>query len=206
VTAESLASARTWEHRLGPGGPYTKLELDDGRAFTSSEMRGVLNRLAFAPESAISSAVDGDRDYAGMEFGAFHLSWIHALPRVINRPTPQGLCGRWRHPSEWAFLAAQAGFKTRRYHSSGSGSADPASDLLHVIVLRDVLYGPAVPEEQRTSCRNLARSSGTDLLGIDLSQRDDGWTFVHATPLPDLTLGGPPLIRGLERALEEDSR
>ena len=41
------------------------------------------------------------------------------------------------------------------------------------------------------------------MLGIDLSQGDDGsLAFASATTLPDLTLGGPDLIRGLKRALE----
>jgi hypothetical protein len=204
VTAECLASATKWEHRLGTGGPYTKLHLDDGRIFTSSEIRGVLNRLAFAPESAVGLPVDDDRDYAGMEFGAFYLSWLYALPRVINRPTPQGLCGRWRHPSEWALLAAKAGFQTQAYRSSVSGDqVDPAGGLFHLIVLRGIPYGAAVPKEQREACRNLALSTGTDLLGIDISRAGNGaLVFAHATPFPDLTVGGHDLIQGLKLTLE----
>jgi hypothetical protein len=74
-----------------------------------------------------------------------------------------------------------------------------------LIVLRGAVYGPAVPLEQQQACCKLALNSGTDLLGVDLFQDEDGGlTFAHATPFPDLTLGGPDLIRDLKRALEGD--
>ena len=32
-------------------------------------------------------------------------NWLNALPGpLLNQPTPQGLCGNWRHPSAWAVL------------------------------------------------------------------------------------------------------
>ena len=113
VTTSALACARAWEHRLDEDGTRLAFELEDGRRFRSSEIEGVLNRLVSAPLEIVEHAVAADREYAVAESGAFYLGWLHGLRGVINRPTPQGLCGAWRHASEWAVLAAKAGLRRR---------------------------------------------------------------------------------------------
>ena len=70
-----------------------------------------------------------------------------------------------------------------------------------MIVLRDELYAAAVPREIGAACRRLAALAAIDLLGVDLFESaDGGLMFAHATPFPDLTLGGDRLIEGLARA------
>ena len=213
VTAASLALAKSWEHRLGADGVQLKVELEDGRVLRSSHIKGVLNRLASSPQYVIDRAVAEDREYAGGELSAFYLSWLNALPGVINRPTPQGLPGSWRHASEWAVLAARAGLITAPYRQSSAShpedgflSLAPSGEpVLSVIVLRGKLYGSAVPSAVGHACRKLAESADTDLLGVDLFDAgNDGLMFAHATPFPDLTLGGEELIKGLARALQTD--
>jgi hypothetical protein len=56
--------------------------------------------------------------------------------------------------------------------------------------------------ELASSCTALAARTGTPLLGVTLAVEADGqpW-FAGATPLPDLRLGGDPLLDGLARAL-----
>ncbi len=210
VTASSLACAKSWEHRLGQAGVQLKLELEDGRRFCSSKIQGVLNRLVSAPAGIVEHAVAEDREYAAAESTAFYLGWLYSLRGVINAPTPQGLCGSWRHACEWAVLAASAGLKVPTFRQS---SIDPLDDGFHslapaqetvrnVIVLRDGLYAAAVPREIGSACRKLAALAGIDLLGVDLFESaESGLMFAHATPFPDLTLGGDRLIEGLARAL-----
>jgi hypothetical protein len=213
VTAASLALAKTWEHRLGVEGVQVKVELEDGRVFHSSQIRGVLNRLASSPQYVIDHAIAEDREYASGESSAFYLSWLNALPRVINRPTPQGLPGSWRHASEWKVLAARAGLNTPPYRQSSASHpedgflslATSGKPVINVIVLRGELYGSAVTSAVGQACRKLAESADTDLLGVDLFDAGNGeLMFVHATPFPDLTLGGGELIDGLARALQTD--
>jgi hypothetical protein len=213
VTAASLAFAKTWEHRLGFEGVQTNVELEDGRILRSSQIKGVLNRLAASPQYVVDHAIAEDREYAGAESGAFYLSWLNALPHVINRPTPQGLPGAWRHASEWAVLAASAGLNTPPYRQSSASHpedgfvslAPPGRPVFSVIVLRGELYGSAVTSAVGQACRRLAESAGTDLLGVDLFDAGDGdLAFAHATPFPVLTLGGDDLIDGLARALRAE--
>jgi hypothetical protein len=47
----------------------------------------------------------------------------------------------------------------------------------------------------------LATSADTGLLGIDLLVEDGQWVFAGATPLPDLTGGGPTLLDAIARQL-----
>jgi hypothetical protein len=51
-----------------------------------------------------------------------------------------------------------------------------------------------------------AALAGEGLLGIELAPSPaDPWTFVGATPFPDLRLGGPDLLDALVDALKRDA-
>ena len=60
------------------------------------------------------------------------------------------------------------------------------------------VIGPEAPSEILEGCRRLARLSGEGLLGIELSE---DFRFAGASPLPDLRLGGKPLLDALVCAL-----
>jgi hypothetical protein len=106
VTAEALSLAEEWEHRIEGDSASVRCRLGDGRSFAGEELRGVLNRLYTAPTGHWRAAPKVDQEYVQQELIAFFLSWLNALPcPVINRPTPQGLCGQWRAESEWVWLA-----------------------------------------------------------------------------------------------------
>ncbi|HVO27941.1 MAG TPA: hypothetical protein VMW56_30390 [Candidatus Margulisiibacteriota bacterium] len=212
ITSSDLAAACRWDHRLGQDGVQLEVELADRRVVRGSEVRGVLNRLMEAPRDIVDRAETADREYAGAEMAAFYLSWIAGLRNPINSPTPMGLCGAFRHVSAWAVLAAQAGFAVPGYRqshrdrpASGYASMAPAGvQLSTVIVLRGQTYGSSgspLPHEVARRCRRLAHMSGTDLLGIDLFDSEEGWEFAYATPWPNLIAGGAGLIDGLMQAL-----
>jgi len=211
VTSASLARAKSWELRLGQSGSQLELALDDGRRFRSLGIRGVLNRLVCAPDGIVQHAVAEDRDYAAAELMAFYLGWLSILRGVINAPTPQGLCGSWRHASEWCVLAARAGFAVPHFRQTSLESmadgfrslAPTGTPMQSVIVLRDELYGATVPAHIGAACRRLAVLADIELLGVDLFESEEGdLTFAHATPFPDLTAGGDAFIGGLARALD----
>jgi hypothetical protein len=210
VTSAALARARSWEFRLGSAGSQVDVALDDGRRLRSADICGVLNRLVCAPDEIVRHVVAEDRDYAAAELMAFYLGWLRSLRGMINMPTPQGLCGSWRHASEWSVLAARAGLavpvlrqSSRAPLADGFRSLAPAAaPMRNVIVLRNELHGAAVSGPVGAACRKLAVLSGIELLGIDLFESEEGaLMFAHATPLPDLTAGGDALIDGLVRAL-----
>src|SRR5262245_39541024 len=92
------------------------------------------------------------REYASQELAAFCLSWLYALPSpVINRATPQGLAGQWRHRSEWLWLAAHAGLPTSLYRTTSEAPRDeqdgsgrlvpPDTPVQTVFVVADQVVG-----------------------------------------------------------------
>jgi hypothetical protein len=176
-------------------------------------VRGVLNRLLGAPLDLVNRAQPADRDYALQELSSFYLSWLQALPGVVvNRPAPQGFCGRWRHTSEWAVLAQKAGLPAPAYRQSASD--DPAqgfralapagAPLETAIVLFDKVFGPSLPDETVAACRRFAALAEVEMLGISLFQAGGRvWKFASATPYPDLSAGGQPLLSHLASVLKK---
>jgi hypothetical protein len=60
-----------------------------------------------------------------------------------------------------------------------------------------------VTAEARDACVRLAALADTPLLGIELARGRGGWSFVDASPWPDLTVGGEALLDALGAALRE---
>lgn len=226
VTSECLAYSRLWEHRLGASGVHIKIGLPDGRMICSSRVRGALNRLLSPPPELVNLAVAADREYATAEMSALYMSWLHGLPGpVLNRSTPQGICGRWRHRSEWAWLASRAGLPIAKFEMSGRDPieagyyslAPSASPVTSVIMLGDEVIGKEVPTDIVAGCRRFMELAETDLLGIDFyvepsctkpsSMKSGGdWKFANASPFPDLTLGGRPLLERLAHILQNGDK
>jgi len=213
LTSANLAQAVSWEHRLGDKGAYTTFTLADGRRISSDAVRGALNRLLTAPSALLPLARPSEKEYASQELVSFFLSWLHSLPGpVLNRATPQGLSGQWRHLSEWVCLAAGAGLPVSSYALStetGTGYAPfqsslapPGAAVRTVLVLANQVVGDSIPEAMAEGCRRLGQLSNTALLGIDFAANAEGyWTFASATPLPDLRPGGEALLDALATEL-----
>ena len=216
IFPEHLAFARLWEHRVGAGGVTVKIVLPDGRTICTSRVRGALNRLFAPPQDLIQIGAPSDREYATGEMMAFYLSWLYGLPgAVINRPAPQGLSGAWRHSSEWVWLAGLAGLSTPPYRQTGRDTIDhgyrslvPANEqVTKLVVLQNQVYGSALPHGVAFACQKLAKSAGTETLGIDVYRATDSqWIFAAATPLPDFTIGGTPLLEHMAQILLNGGR
>lgn len=208
VSAEALAYSLSVEHRLGAGVPSVRFELADGRRVVSDEVSGFLNRLTYPPMDHLGVASQRERDYAMQEVSALFLSWLAAMPGpVLNRPVPFGLAGPNLDQFQWLALAARAGLPspprraTSRQRNGGAPARVPTPSCT-VVVVCGATYGAPVPDPTAESCLRLAELSGTDILGVEL-RRDAGgrWEFVSARSLPDLRIGGEPLIDGLAAAL-----
>jgi hypothetical protein len=216
VTAPVLEAALTWRHGISADGAAgVAIQLADGRRISSDEPAGVLNRISHVPRSRVDRVGGADSDYAAMEMNALFLSWLEALPGpLVNPPTPQGLCGRWRHPSEWAVLAARVGLGAAPYRQSHDSDPDsawlvpPRPGATTVFAVGDsAVAAPHVPSHARDGCVRLARLAGEVLLGVDLIQGPAGiWQATGASPTPDLTRGGEPLIDALAHVLSSPAR
>jgi len=161
----------------------------------------------------LQRATPADSDYVQAEMYAFYLSWVNALPGVvINRPTPLGLCGPWYHASEWVYRASRVGLRTPQYRLSGRESlattfntlAPAGATTINVITLGGKVYGGYLPKATAGACSDLAEDAGADLLGITLYlDNDHNWTFAGAVPMPDLAVGGMPLLSALANQLTQ---
>jgi hypothetical protein len=218
VTAELLAISLRWEHRLGQSGSIVRIDLADGRTVRSDATFGVLNRLVREPPLQLHKVRAVDRNYAAAEFSAFCLSWLNTFSDpVLNRATPQGLSGRWRTPTEWAWLAARAALPTPD-HSLSSADKDvdapsarrlirSATPVKTVIVVSGHTVSTSAPTDILKGCVRLATVAETALLGVEFADGPCGpWTFVGATPLPDLRLGGDALLSVLAKVLRGGSK
>ena len=204
VFAEVLPFSLSFEHRVGAGGVSARIALSDGRSIDSREVRGAINRLLAVPSTHLAGLPDGE--YAAQEFSAFFLSWMYTLPEpILNRATPQGLCGQWRHPSEWVVLAAKAGLRAPHYRQSSHDQINEAlaerklfpsgTPTRTLIVAAGKVCGADAPDSIREGCARLSEIAETSLLGIEfVSEGPDEWVFAGASPLPDLRYGGQELL------------
>jgi hypothetical protein len=216
VTTKALAYGVRWEHRVGADGACVDITLADGSRIRNIDVRGVLNRILYMPSDSLVLIHPSDRDYVLEELGTFFLSWLYALPGpMLNRPTPQGLSGQWRHASEWICLASRAGLPTANYRQSShdlsqgmsvaTSVAPPGTPVSTILVVDGHLAGPPAPAHIVEGCLRLGALSKTLLLGAEFTvEPGDRWTFVGATTHPDLRPGGEPFLDLLARALEGD--
>jgi hypothetical protein len=215
IDTESLIHGR-WEHWVASGGCRTRITLANGFVVESDQVRGVLNRIVGVPPWLFAGG--DDRDYAFQELHALLLSWLHSLPAtVINRAVPQGLCGAWRHNSQWVRLAARAGLSVPVYRRASTDRRaalfddsplfPPGTSTRTVLVLGGETFGSPVPPDVARGCRELARLAATSLLGVELTAGEDGaWTFAGASPLPELQSGGEPFLDLLAAVLRSEER
>lgn len=210
LSAEELVYSPRWRYHLSSRGASFELDLPSHRRLHGEDVQGVLNRLGMLPTEHLRAASPVDRDYATQELGAFMASWLQSLPgRVLNRPSALALAGRYRHPSEWAWLASQAGLPVAALHQSSEddgalrGQPGPAPRWYqNLIVLEGEVFGPPVPAAIREGSLRLAALARTPLLGLSFQSSDmASWVFTEATPLPDLRTGGPALLDHLARQL-----
>jgi hypothetical protein len=208
LTPELLHFSFRWRHRLGNDkAPSVEFTLADGTTIRGSDIRGVFNRIPALPPTLFDRIAPDDRAYALQEWTALHVSWLSALDvPVMNRPVPHGLCGAWRHPTEWIWMASQSGLQTFPFRQDGAVPSRPNPLASRrwpapppVLVVDDQVVAPGVDRDTAAACRRLAKSAGTRLLGITLDRATG--RFVDASPRPPLQHGGEPLIDALFAAL-----
>jgi len=210
VLVESLDAATSWRHELGAGDARTDIGLADGRRLRTGEVTSVLNRMLQPSLATAAAAVPGDADYVRSELTAFAASWIRTLaPRVVNEPTPQGLCGRWRSPLHWRALALEAGlpaapasFDSRNPPPLGYGFDSVPSKV--VLSIGGELFDGAVPDAIRAAAWRFATLAETPILGLRFAGSEparEGWRLLDATPYPDLASGGDAGLSALEAVL-----
>jgi hypothetical protein len=212
VPVEALGAATTWRHELGADDPRTDITLADGRDVRTGRVTAVLNRMLQPPLAPVAAAVPGDASYVRSELTAFAASWLRALaPRVVNQPTPQGLCGAWRAPVQWRALALEAGlpvapatFDSRNPPPIGIGFGFDTEPSTTLLAIGGEVFGGALPKTLRAAAHRFTILAETPILGLRFAGREPhryGWRLLDATPYPDLSNGGDAAITALEALL-----
>jgi hypothetical protein len=209
VTVEALEHPATrWVHRVDDAGAGVDVQLADGRRLRTGEIAAVLNRMTWPPLRALAGAAPGDAEYARAELTAFAVSWLASLaPVVVNPPTPQGLCGRWRPALEWRALGARAGLPVVPLRLDGALEAptEPATGRSTALLAVDgELLAPGVPPAVRDAVRRFAALAQTPVLGLRFLGPEPGrhgWRLLDATPQPDLSAAGEAGVTALAARL-----
>ncbi len=203
VTTGELLEATRWIHRVGASGVELEVDLVDGRSIRSAALTSVVNRITYVPTHLLAAASE-DIEYATQELYAFWLSWLEGLPcLVINRATPVGLPGACLSNAEWVLRAGQCGLPTKPLRLSGGPPEQPElASRPPLLVASGSVFGPPDAAGLVDGARALARSVGADLLELRLSRDDGGgMRVVGASVLPDLRVGGEPLLDHLSEVL-----
>jgi hypothetical protein len=209
VLVEALEPAETtWAHRVGQAGGCIDVQLRDGRRLETMTAGAVLNRLTWPALALAVAAPPVDATYAQSEARAFAMSWIRSLASVVvNAPTSQGLCGRWRPTLHWRILGSQAGLPVAPLQMSSAGQNsdnDVPSDSTMVLTVGGELLWRGAPTAIRKGVRRLAEMSETPILGLRFVGADPAaadWRLLDATPQPDLRIAGERGVAALEELL-----
>jgi hypothetical protein len=211
ILAEQLINATEWVHRLTASRTSLSFRLPSGKRVRGSHIDGVLNRLTWPPAVPLLSIKTADRDYALSEMRSLFISWLHSLKcPVLNRPSSFGLSGEWRPATEWAMLAHKAGFSvpifkqnSRETGRRNSLPGQPVNKSHRTAVIAGAnVCGGSFPRRIRDCCLQLAQLCGVALLAVDLvNEPDRPPLFIRATSMPDLRIGGSPLVPCLHKLL-----
>jgi hypothetical protein len=185
LTARDL-SEPGWVFEAPPRGPSRLIA--GGRAFTSDEVSGVVTRISSASASGLEHIAVEDRSYVSSEMTAFLLAWLSSLAcPMLNRPTPQCLCGPNWHIEQWVHLAARLGIPVDPLRRSTSLAADDEREGgVAVTVVGEQCVG-AVHPSLAAQAQRLAKSAHVDLLEVRFTGAGEGGRFHNVSLFPDVS-------------------
>lgn len=193
--SSELTNGARWEHRVGSYGARTIVTLADGRVLDSAEVAAVFNRLIWVMPYVAGASAE-DREYAGNELQALALSWLRGFAhRVVNRPSPIGLCGPWRSAGEWQSIARREGVPVAQPEAGGD---EPPRCAL---VVDGVEVGCASGAEP-AMIQRLAEAARLDVFGVGFAIGSDGeWRFTNLELLPSIQAAREPGADAVARLL-----
>jgi hypothetical protein len=185
ITARDL-SAPGWKYELPAKRPSRFVA--GGSVRSSSDVCGVLTRLPAVSGSELSYVAPEDRSYVSSEMTAFLLAWLSALScPVLNRPTPNCLCGpNWRI-EEWIYLAAGLGIPVRSFRRSTSQADSRGTEPgVPVTIVGQQCFGAVLPLLADYS-RRLAAAAGAELLEVHFSDAGRDGSLQDVFLCPDVS-------------------
>jgi hypothetical protein len=212
LTEVDLGRAQIWEHVVGRGMNWFRLQLADGRWIDSREISGVINRLHQSPFARMAAEHGADHLYAVHEIAALLIAALANTDCVIlNSPGGHGLNGDGRRLTEWRALAAASGLTVRAplFRSNdepeepdtrATSSRNHKNRLLIIAdnVVRTTPEENPVPEPVRRAALKLASAAQNPLLELHFVQDEfNNWIFQNAQPCADLLSAGDAAVEAI---------
>jgi hypothetical protein len=169
VTAEALAEAPRWEHRVGAAGAWTRITLADGRVLDSREVESTLDRMQFVPREHFRGAADGERQYAEAELHALFRSALKTFG-VVQGPHPALRDGGGREPFPTVIpsVARDLGGRWRE-----TGATQPPRSLATLGMTRSILLIGIPTERPLAMVGDALEREGADVVWFDQRAVDD---------------------------------
>ena len=172
-----------------PGYPAESVAQVGDRKVPLDAISGVLCRLAWVHEADLPHVMAHDRAYVAAELSAFLLAWLTDLPcRVVNRATPQCLCGPgWRH-EQWIHTAALLGLtvhETVRSVPAKMSERAVVSAGIRVTLVGSTAFG-TTDEVLIQQTRSLADAARVELLQASFSNEADHHALLYVDLWPDV--------------------
>lgn len=184
-----------WSHTLGEDGVGFEARFPDGLVLTDRTISGVINRVGYIGIDRLGSMAEPDREYVMHEANAFFLSWLASIQApVFNPPSPRGVAGAWRTPSEWAHLAARAGLAHRPVSSTDPEPPPTWSSGPTAITVGAEIVDDGLDEPTREAAIALAALAETPMLGMEFSPSSGGFVLTSVTPYPKLEVAGDAML------------
>jgi hypothetical protein len=177
-----------WRFRLGD--PAAAVAVTATHRFRLGDAGGLLTRLPAVTDADLPHIAAYDRAYVAAELTAFLLALLtHTGIRVMNRPTPQCLCGPAWHDAKWRYVARERGFPVRdvlRHVARESAPDDGEPGGATVTVVGEVCIG-APNSALAAAAGAMAKASGAELLTVEFAHPRPTAPLLRAHPLVDLS-------------------
>ncbi len=196
-------SAPGWRYFAADPGRGTAVAGD--RLISNNQITGVLTRLPSISEQELDHVAAEDRAYVAAEMRAFLLAWLSALPcPVVNRPTPDCLCGPAWRTERWLALAGRLGIPVQPVgrDTTVEFAADWADEGAAVTVVGERCFG-SVDSSLADHARRLASAAVVALLEVQFSGPQRGSRLVGVRLCPDLS--SPEIADAALRCLQQEA-
>jgi hypothetical protein len=177
-----------WHFRLDD--PAATVAVAGGQRFRLHDAGGVLMRLAAVTEVDLPHIHAEDRAFVAAELTAFLLAVLtQADVPVVNRPTPQCLCGPGWHDAKWRHAAARLGLPVlpARWRAARDACCDNEEEaaVAAVTVVGEACLGTA-SAQLVLAARTLAKMACAEMLTVEYAGSPASPAFVRARPHVDL--------------------
>jgi hypothetical protein len=175
-----------WHFRLGD--PAATVMVTAGGPFRLADAGGVLMRLPAVTADDLPHIAAGDRIYVAAEITAFLLAVLTRddLP-VLNRPTPQCLCGPAWTDAKWRAAAATLGLPVKASEQRAVIDANPdkpEAAAATVSLAGETCIGAPNASLEATS-RALGTFAGAEMLTVEFDGSAPSAAVLRAYPWVD---------------------